>query len=152
MLHAFLAILHALSGAIWLGAMFHSVFILQPRAQSYFGNDADFEAFVIAVSQGGRAKFLLALGMIVLAGMGLAITTRPVIQRGVWLDLLGVKTALFVAIILVFAHISWRLWPMRLFAAGEEVGRLQRAFRRMGVLLSALAAISMALGVLMHTG
>jgi len=109
MLHACLALLHALTGAIWLGAMFYSVFILQPRARSYFGKDADFEAFVIAISHGGRTKFLLALGIIALTGLGLAFTARTAIQRGVWLDLLGVKTALFVAAVLLFAHVSWRL-------------------------------------------
>src|SRR5437016_1820734 len=150
MLHAFLAILHSLTAATWLGAMFYSVFVLQPRARSYFEKDAEFEAFIIATSQGGRAKFLLALGMIALTGLGLAFTARPTIQRGVWLGLLGVKTALFVAVVLLFAHVSWRLWPMRLFAAGEEIGRLQRAFRQIGVLLIGIAAISMALGVLMH--
>lgn len=142
------AVLHVLSGAAWLGAMAYSFFILHPRARAYFADLAAFESFMVAVSHGARWKVLGALGLLGLSGGVLLGARARQPLSAVWLALMGVKLALLLAASALFVYVSWRLWPARLFVSAEEIPHFQQAFRRAAVLMMALAASAMVLGVL----
>ena len=150
LLHALLAVIHALVGAVWLGSMAFSLFHMQPRARAYFESQSDLEAFFATMGHGARWKVLLALGVLAVTGFGLAVLRWPRPASAAWLALVGAKVVLFTAALGLFVHISWRLWPARLFASPQELPRLNVAFRRAGLTILVLAGLSTVLGILLH--
>ncbi|MCI0462575.1 MAG: hypothetical protein L0Z62_36965 [Gemmataceae bacterium] len=144
-----LAAAHALGGAAWFGAMVYSLTVLQPRAARYFERPERFEEFITFVSAGARWKVLGAFALVGGSGPGLLFVARPV-PSAVWLTLIGVKGALFLAALALFVHVSWRLWPARVLALPEEIPSLQRTFRRAGWAMIALVGLSLVLGVISH--
>jgi uncharacterized membrane protein len=152
LVHALPAVVHGLVGAVWLGSMAFSLFILQPRARDYFGNESDLEAFFATVGHGARWKVLSALGVMAVTGIALAVVRWPHPESTWWFMLVGAKVVLFAAALGLFIHISWHLWPARLFASSQELPRLQRTFRRAGLTMVALAGLSTVLGILLHIG
>ena len=150
-LHSLLAVVHALAAAAWFGAMFYSFFVLHPRAHAYFREPAEFETFIATLSQGARWKVLGALGMIALTGFGLVFVCWPRRLAPTWGVLMMAKLILFFLAAGVFTHISWRSWPARVLATQEEIPHFQKAFRRAAVVMLAIAAFSIVLGILAHT-
>jgi uncharacterized membrane protein len=148
--HALMAVLHGLVGAIWLGSMAFSLFVMQPRARAYFENQSDLEAFFATMGHGARWKVLLALGVLAVTGIGLAVVRWTHASSSWWLTLVGAKLVLFTVALGLFVHISWHLWPARLFASSQELPRLQGTFRRAGLTMLALAGLSTVLGILLH--
>jgi uncharacterized membrane protein len=150
LLHAFLAVVHALAGAAWFGAMVYSFFILHPRAHGYFRKPAQFEEFIATVSQGARWKVLSGLGIIAASGLGLLCLRWPASASLPWIVLMAAKAILFISAAVVFVDVSWRLWPTRVLALSDEVPHLQKAFRRRAAAMLLIAALSIALGVVAH--
>jgi uncharacterized membrane protein len=144
------AVVHALAGAAWLGSMFYSLLIVQPRAKAFFADDSRFEEFVATLAQGARWKVLSAFSIVLVSGLALipVSATRPL--RGWWLALIVTKIVLFAAALGVFCYASWHLWPSRIFAAPDEVPRIQRRFRRVGIAILILIGLAFALGVVAH--
>jgi hypothetical protein len=151
LLYSLLAIVHALAGAVWLGAMAYSFFLLHPRAHLYFQKETDFEAFIATISHGARWKVLAGLGVIGLTGVGLCVMRWPSPLAVPWLMLVGAKIIIWVAALALFVHVSWRLWPARVLALESEITYFQRAFRRVGIIMMTLATLGMVLGILAHT-
>jgi uncharacterized membrane protein len=145
------AITHVLAASAWLGAMVYSLFVLHPQARHYFRSETEFEAFIVAISGGARGKVLLALSVIAASGVALVFARWPHPASRIWLGLVVVKVGLFAAALGLFVYTSWHLWPARLFAAPADLSRYQRTFRRVGFAMISLAALSMVLGVLLHT-
>ena len=46
----------------------------------------------------------------------------------------------------LFAHVSWRLWPARLFAGPDELETYRRRFMRSAAALTAIVALEFVLG------
>ena len=68
-LHASLTLLHSLAAAAWLGSMFYSLTVLQPRGKAFFGDDAQFEEFIATVIPAFQRRFkLVGYAMILLVG------------------------------------------------------------------------------------
>ena len=151
MLHALLAIAHALSSAAWFGSMFYSLTVMQPRAKRFFATDAEFEEFVATIARGARWTVLGAFAFVAITGAGLIVVARPVPMTTAWLAILWAKLTLFTCAITLFCHVSWVLWPRRIFAAPHELPRIQWQFRVIGITLLIIAALSFALGILPHT-
>jgi uncharacterized membrane protein len=151
-LYSLAAIMHVLAGSVWMGAMMYSLFVLHPQGRRYFQSETEFEAFITAVSGGARGKVLVALLAIAVSGLILVLVRWPRPASGIWLVLVGMKVVLFTAALCLFVYTSWRLWPARLFAAPADIPQFQRLFRRVGLTMISLAALSMVLGVLLHTG
>jgi len=128
--------------------MFYSLTVLHPRAKGFFQGDRDFEDFIAFVSQGARWKVLGAFALVGLSGIALVPLTAPNDVR--WTALVGVKGLLFGVALVVFSYTSWRLWPRRIMAGTEEIPRLQRTFRRVGVTMLLLTGSAFALGILAH--
>lgn len=148
--HALVTIFHVLAGAAWMGAMFYSFFVLHPRAHAYFKRPADFEAFIATVSHGSRWQVLAAFAVLAASGSAILLLRWPETLTAWWLGLMGAKLTLFALAFGLFIHVSWRLWPARVFATAEEIPHIQRTFRRHQMVMLAIAALSLALGVLAH--
>ena len=147
-LHSMAAVVHTLTGGVWLGAMAYSFFLLHPRARVYFSDPVAFESFSAPLSHGARWKVLGALGL--LAGSGgilMAVRWREP-APAVWLALIALKIALFLAATALFVYVSWRLWPARVLAATWEIPPIQRAFHRAAAVMLVLATSALVLGVL----
>lgn len=149
-LHAVLAVVHALAAAAWFGSMFYSLLVLQPRARVFFETDRQFEEFVATLSQGARWKVLSAFALVLFSGVSLIPVAAPHPLTKLWLSLIVAKSILFVAALCVFCHASWRLWPARIFASPDEAPAFQRRFRRIGLWMITLVGLNLALGVIAH--
>jgi hypothetical protein len=150
-LHTVLAIVHALAGATWLGAMVYSFAVLHPHAHRYFRQETEFEAFIAAISHGARWPVLLALALLAGSGAGLVAWSGPELPSPLWMALVAGKAVALTAALILFLYTSWRPWPARIFAAPDEIPSFQRAFRRVAITMITLASVSTAGGVLLHT-
>jgi uncharacterized membrane protein len=150
-LYSVLAIVHALAGATWLGAMVYSFAVLHPHARRYFRQETEFEAFIAAISHGARWPVLLALAILAGTGGVLVALSRPEPHSPLWMTLVASKVVALTAALSLFLYTSWRLWPARIFAAPDEVRYFQRTFRRVAITMITLASLSTACGVLLHT-
>jgi heme A synthase len=143
----FLALsVHLLAAAVWLGAMAYSLAVVQPRSQRFLDDERRREAFAVELAAGAR---LPVLGVIVLlAGSGAALVA---LEAGDgpgsgWWAIVGVKVALLAAAAALFWHVSWRLWPRRLFAAPDELPHLRGHFRVVAWALLVLVGLEVVLG------
>ncbi len=145
-----LSVIHVLVGAAWFGAMFYSLTVLHPRAALFFKDNERFEAFIANVSDGARWKVLGACLLIAISGLGLTFINWPSSPSPLWLVLVGLKLALFLAALALFCYTSWWLWPARIFAAPEDIPTFQRKFRVIAQSLIVLVGLNLALGVAAH--
>lgn len=142
---------HVLGGGVWIGSMVFSIFILHPRAETYFSRDVDFEDFIFHVVNGARWKVLSGIVAILLSGVGLAVWPgHAIAYEPVWIGVFVLKVALFVLAAGLFIYVSWRLWPLRTFASAEELPALKSHFWRVGVVMVVANAVNMSLGVAAH--
>lgn len=150
LLNSLLAMVHALAGAAWFGAMFYSLLVLQPRARRYFDRPAEFEVFIATLSQGARWTMLAAFGIIGVTGVGLVLSHSLESASRSWLLLVGLKALIFFAAFGLFVYVSWRLWPARVLALDDEIPRFQKVSRRLAATMLVLVGLSIALGILAH--
>ena len=139
------AAIHVSAAAAWFGAMLYSLAVLHPRAARYFRSSEELEEFIATLSQGARWKVLGILGVIAATGAALLFISSP--GSRLWWLLMFIKFALFIAALGIFWYASWRLWPRRIFAIADELPRLRRQFRIVGISLVAIAVISIVLGI-----
>ncbi len=147
---AVLVTVHAGAAAVWLGAMLYSLAVVQPRAARFFGRAERYEPFAVTLAAGARWKVLALCLVLALSGGGLVITeiagrhdpSTP------WLALVIAKGALLLLAVALFAHVSWRLWPARLFALPSELPAFQRRFRTVALGLTVVVASDFVLGAI----
>ena len=145
-----LAVAHATASAAWFGAMVYSLTVLHPRGLSYFGGRAErFEPLVTHLSAAARRPVLFAFGFVGLTGAAMAWLAWPTDgdEAALYGSLLAVKAALYLAALVLFVHISWRLWPRRVFASDAEAPAVQRTARRTAWAMLALIGLNFAFGV-----
>jgi Flp pilus assembly protein TadB len=134
---------HAGVGALWLGSMAYSLFVVQPRvARVLAAGPAEDVYRELAAGNRWRVVALIAA----LAVSGLALVPLSAHPRGWWL-LVIFKTLLLVLATAVFWWVSWRGWPRRVFALPEELPAVQRRFRRVAIVMSGLVGLGFVLGV-----
>lgn len=140
-----LALGHVLAGAIWLGAMVYSLLVVQPRAAAFFAADDEaHEGFLTALAGGNRWPVLGLVALIAGTGLVLAAMDPP---AGLRLAIqLGKGAALLVATG-VFVHVSWWLWPRRLFALPTERPKHRAALRRAAYVLVTAVGVAFTLGL-----
>ena len=117
---------HVLGGGVWIGAMVFSVFILHPRAERFFTRAAEFEDFIFSVVHGARYKVLAGIAAIVASGVALALAHRDTV--GPWSWLVALKVALLLISLAMFLHVSFTLWPRRVFAREDGLPAVRRRF------------------------
>jgi hypothetical protein len=146
-----LVLTHAGVAAVWLGAMAYSLAVVQPRAARLLGPER-YEQFAAVVADGARWAVLGMCGVLAATGFGLVAVALAAGHPGPgWLALATAKTVVLCAALTVFAHVSWRLWPRRVFALPRELPALHRAFRRAALTLVALVGAELVLGVAAST-
>jgi uncharacterized membrane protein len=147
-LRAVLLLAHLAAAAAWIGAMAYSLAIVQPRARRFLGDAARYEEFATALAAGARRGVLALIAVLGASGAALvAVEVSRARDPGVgWTVLVAAKALLLVAAAAIFAHVSWRLWPARLFARADELEALQRRFRATALVLTAVVATAFALG------
>lgn len=151
LLQFFVAVAHGLAGAAWFGAMFYSLYVLQPRAQRYFQEPRELETFITTLSHGGRWQVLSAFGIVGSSGIGLFLLHISNSMSAAWLWLVGVKLVVFLAAFALFVHVSWRLWPARVLATHDEIPAFQKKSRQLARVMMLLIGLSMVAGIWMHT-
>jgi len=128
-LQAGLAVVDA---AAWLGAMLYSLLVVQPRATEYFGALHRYESFAVVLGAGVRWKVIAMAAALAVSGAGLVAIqiARADDPSTLWIALVVAKAVLLLLAVALFAHVSWRLWPARIFAATAELPAIQMRFPR----------------------
>ena len=148
LVHAALGVAHVGAAATWLGAMVYSLGVVQPRAQRFLGTAERYESFAVELGGGARWKVLGLCGALAASGAGLAameISGASSPSR-LWVALIVAKAVLLAVAVGLFAYVSWWLWPARIFAAPDELVAVQRRFRVVALLLTAVVAAGLVLG------
>lgn len=145
MVLALLAVVHVGLAAVWLGSMLYSLMIVQPRAARVLGGDDDrLEEFLTVVGWGNRRPVVGIIAGLVISGVLLALAARPGRTQVV---LYGTEAVLLLAAAAVFARVSWRLWPRRVFALPAERPTHRAALHRHALTMVALVGAAFALAV-----
>lgn len=148
MVISLLALIHAAAGAMWLGAMGYSLFIVRPRLSRMFDDNPDrVEEAQQVLASGNRWPTAAMIAVLWLSGIGLVATSEGG-STGWWL-VVALKAALLAAATGLFWWVSWRGWPRRVFALPEELPRLRRTFDLVALAMVGLVGASFAIGVLM---
>lgn len=143
LLVAALAVVHVGLLGTWLGSMLYSLLVAQPRAARFFADDDDaYEEFLVTLGAGNRRPVLAIIATITVSG-ALLVPLAEVASAVLAADLVVVAIAAT-----VFARVSWRLWPQRVFALPAERPshrfRLRRHALAMVGLVGAAFALAMA--------
>jgi hypothetical protein len=141
-----LALIHSGIGAVWLGSMVYSLGVVQPRIGRLFPDPAKAEDVYRELAAGNRWRVVALIAFLGLSGAALLVDAGG--RTSTWWALIAAKAGLLAVAAALFWWVSWRGWPARVFALPAELPPLQRRFRTMAVLLTALVASAFALGVL----
>lgn len=141
MIGAVLTTIHAGTAAVWLGAMLYSLLVVQPRAAATLD---DPEPLFVALAAGARWKVIAMVAVLALSGGGLILTEDDATTT--WSVLVALKALLLIGALALFAHVSWRMWPARLFAIPEELPDHRRRFRVLAMTLTAMVGLAFVLG------
>lgn len=130
MLIVILEVVYLLPAAVWTGSMTYSLAVVQPRSLRFFGDSDRLEEFLTVLAQGNRWRVLAMAATLIASATAIVVVCPWSGARVVY----GIALVLDVAATAVFAHVSWRHWPARVFALPEE----RPGFRRR-LLMSARA-------------
>ena len=108
--------------AMWCGSMGYSLLVVQPKVARFGFDDDRLEEFLTLLAQGNRWKVV----PIVAALLATAAAVAALTSGGTRLTFL-VVLLLYAAAATVFAAVSWRHWPARVFALPQERPALRRA-------------------------
>jgi hypothetical protein len=139
-------LIHTGIGAVWLGSMVYSLGVVQPRIGRLFTDPARAEDVYRELAAGNRWRVVAMIVFLGLSGAALLLTESD--RTSTWWALMAAKAVLLLAAAAVFWWVSWRGWPARIFALPAELPQLQRRFRSVALLMTALVAAAFALGVL----
>jgi hypothetical protein len=135
-----------LTGALWFGAMAYSLTVVQPRAARFLGNERRTEAFAAELAAGARYGVLALIVLMALSGGVLTAVEAGDDPGAGWWALVAVKAVLLAAAAALFAHVSWRQWPARLFATPAELPRVLQRFRGSAIALTTIVGAEIVLG------
>lgn len=121
--------------------MLYSLFVVQPRAAATLD---DPEPLSVALAAGARWKVVAMCALLAASGAGLILAEDG--PPAAWTVLAAIKAALLIAALALFAHVSWRMWPARLFALPAELPAHRRHFRAMALGLTAIVGVAFVLG------
>ncbi len=141
---------HALVGAIWLGSIYFSLMVLHRQSPSLFDTIEEFEEYVTGLSDGNRWRVLSALITTGVTGVLLMAISYRGTEDPVWLGLMVAKAGALLVTFGVFWFVSWRLWPERVFAVGDEIVELQRRGTILRAAMFFFVALSFVLGIIAH--
>lgn len=124
MLVSSLLTVHLILAAMWCGSMGYSLLVVQPKVARFGFDDDRLEEFLTLLAQGNRWKVVPIVAALLATGAGVVALTGGATRLTFLVVLL-----LYAAAAAVFADVSWRHWPARVFALPEERPALRRALR-----------------------
>jgi len=128
---------HLALAAAWAGAMGYSLLVVQPKAERYFTRDDDYEDFLLVMAHGNRWKVVpLIAALLVTAALARLFYLLPV----------------YVVAAGIFANVSWRHWPARVFALPAERPAFRRALRAQAWAMTVLAGGAFLTGLAATSG
>jgi hypothetical protein len=145
-LRVLLAVVHLTVAAVWLGSMTYSLVVVQPRVARFFPDEERREEFLLALAHGNRWPVAGLVTALIASAAGVMATSSRGVVAGYALAL-----ALYVAAAAVFADVSWRHWPKRVFALPAELASFRarlmiRAWAMLGLVGTGfVAALSVSL-------
>lgn len=142
-----LLLAHAGVGAVWLGSMSYSLFVVQPRVGRRLREPERAEDLYRELAAGNRWRVVALITTLAVSGLGLL--ALPAHRSTAWWLLIAAKSALLLVAAGLFWWVSWRGWPRRIFARPAELPAIQRRFRQVAIALSAVIGVAFALGVLL---
>jgi len=148
--YTLLLLIHDLVGGLWLGIILFVWIYMYPRARGLFAEDRDLEIFFLTLVDGSRWTVLAVCGAIGLSGIGMVAAHRGTSPSVIVVALLAIKGAILTAAAWVVTHISWKMWPARVFATNAELPRIRRRFLVVALLMVALLGSALVLGIVVH--
>ncbi|MER7278881.1 hypothetical protein ABT369_31035 [Dactylosporangium sp. NPDC000244] len=129
---------HLALAAAWAGAMGYSLLVVQPKAERFFaGRDGEYEDFLLVMAHGNRWKVVpLIAGLLVTAALARMFYLLPV----------------YLLAAVIFANVSWRHWPARVFALPAERPAFRRALRAQAWVMTMLAGGAFLTGLAATSG
>jgi hypothetical protein len=140
-----LVLVHAGAGALWLGSMAYSLFVVQPRVVRVLPDPVRAEDLYRELGAGNRWTVIGFIAILALSGTGLLFVDSG--HTTAWWVVIGLKVVLLAAASVLFWWVSWRGWPRRVFALPEEIPGEQARFRRVALVMAALVATAYGLGL-----
>lgn len=138
-----LTVVHLGLLAVWSGSMAYSLVIVQPRLVRALGHDDDLVEHLLFVMGANNRRPVVAIIVGLFLTLAAIAVTRDLGTAGT--ALVVAEAALLATATAVFANVSWRLWPARVFALPEERPGHRRALRRHGIAMTGLAGASFVL-------
>ncbi len=140
-----LLLAHVGTGALWLGSMAYSLFVVQRRLPRVLHDAVRVEDVYRELAAGNRWR---VVGLIaVLGGSGAGLLAVQPARPGLWWTAVAAKALLWLGATGLFWWVSWRGWPRRVFALPEELPGVQRRFRVVALTLLVLVGTAFVLGV-----
>lgn len=118
-------IAHLTIAAVWLGSMVYSLVVVQPRVERFFPDAERREEFFVSLAHGNRRPVVTLVAALLVTDLAILVM-RPDVRLGY-----GIALVLHLLAGAVFAHVSWRHWPARVFAVAEELPGFQHRLRRL---------------------
>jgi hypothetical protein len=118
-------VVHLTIAAVWLGSMVYSLTVVQPRVDRFFSDAERREEFLLTLAHGNRRPVVALVAALLLTDLSILVM-RPEIRLGY-----GIALVLHLLAGTVFAHVSWRHWPARVFALAGELPGFQRRLRQL---------------------
>jgi hypothetical protein len=118
-----IVVAHLTLAATWLGAMVYSLLVVQPRVGRFFTDERRREAFLVVLANGNRWRVAPLAGALLLTAAAV-VGTAPRLARGY-----AAALVLYAVAAAIFANVSWRHWPARVFALPDELAGFQRRLR-----------------------
>jgi Flp pilus assembly protein TadB len=140
-----LILVHLGVGAVWLGGMVYSLFVVQPRIPRVLPDPVRAEDLYRELGAGNRWRVVGLIGVLALSGL-LAVYVQSG-HSSLWWVLVAAKVLLLAAASVLFWWVSWRGWPRRVFALPEELPAEQARFRRVALAMAGLVGLAFVLGI-----
>ena len=144
LLHFLLVGTHAAASSVWLGSMCYSLFVFAPRMSAHLDDVEAYEEAARALARGMRYAMIAALSVVGVTGIALLLW--PGGGTGWWV-VNAVKLALFLAAVGLFAWVTLKLWPERVFATADELPAQQRRAARVAAVMLAVVVSAYTLGI-----
>lgn len=145
-LRVLLVVVHLGIAAVWTGSMAYSLTVVQPKVAVFFADEQRREEFLVALAHGNRRRVVALVAALLLTGLGVLAGSSGWAAAGI-----AVSLGLYAVAAGVFANVSWRHWPARVFALPEELPGFQRRLRlqaaSMTVLVGAGFLLALAVSV-----
>lgn len=145
-----LHLLHVWTWALYCGSITYIYFRLFPDMRRWLASDDRFEEFSLVT--GDKLRWWI-FGAVVAAGVtggGLVLLRSHADPGSLWWALVALKAALFVVTLAVYGHVSYIMWPRRVFVSVAERPAEQRRFFRVALILMACLVGQLVLGALAH--